>query len=145
MTDQLIIEPEARLLVELGQERGVVYEEEIVGLMTALELFAKSDEAEQARKYGDIAKAVAEGVAGVRGIEATVVGSPSGIPLGRLKFTDAKDEDYMIRIDRFMKSKDPPVYLDDHLMDEMVMQVNPFNLTNDDVPVIVERLKEAVR
>ena len=30
MTDQLVIEPEARLLVELGQERGVVYEEEIL-------------------------------------------------------------------------------------------------------------------
>ena len=31
MTDQLIIEPEARLLVELGQERGVVYEDELAG------------------------------------------------------------------------------------------------------------------
>ena len=32
MTDQLIIEPEARLLVELGQERGVLYEDELMGL-----------------------------------------------------------------------------------------------------------------
>ena len=38
MSDQLIIEPEARLLVELGQERGVVYEEEIVGLTHELDL-----------------------------------------------------------------------------------------------------------
>jgi RNA polymerase primary sigma factor len=38
MTDQLIIEPEARLLVELGQERGVVYEEEIAGLTHELAL-----------------------------------------------------------------------------------------------------------
>src|SRR5437867_2882266 len=38
MTDQLIIEPEARLLVELGQERGVVYEEELTGLAHELSL-----------------------------------------------------------------------------------------------------------
>ena len=38
MTDQLVIEPEARLLVELGQERGVVYEEEILGLTQELDL-----------------------------------------------------------------------------------------------------------
>src|SRR4029079_13387161 len=38
MTDQLIIEPEARLLVELGQERGVVYEDELMGLSQELDL-----------------------------------------------------------------------------------------------------------
>ncbi len=38
MTDQLVIEPEARLLVELGQERGVVYEEEILGLTQEIDL-----------------------------------------------------------------------------------------------------------
>ena len=31
MTEQQIIEPEARLLVELGQERGVLYEDEMAG------------------------------------------------------------------------------------------------------------------
>src|SRR4029078_10192254 len=40
MTDQLIIEPEARLLVELGQERGVVYEDELMGLSQELDLDA---------------------------------------------------------------------------------------------------------
>ena len=38
MTDQLIIEPEARLIVELGQERGVVYEDELAGLSLELDL-----------------------------------------------------------------------------------------------------------
>src|SRR6476646_8300957 len=38
MSDQLIVEPEARLLVELGQERGVVYEAEIAGLTHELAL-----------------------------------------------------------------------------------------------------------
>ena len=39
MSDQLIVEPEARLLVELGQERGVVATREgIVGLTHELDL-----------------------------------------------------------------------------------------------------------
>src|SRR5918912_3148637 len=47
MTDQLIIEPEARLLVELGQERGVVYEDELSGL--ALELDLDADDVQALR------------------------------------------------------------------------------------------------
>ena len=40
MSDQLVIEPEARLLVELGQERGVLYEDELAGLAQDLDLDA---------------------------------------------------------------------------------------------------------
>ena len=47
MTDQLVIEPEARLLVELGQERGLVYEDELQGL--ALELDLEADDVQALR------------------------------------------------------------------------------------------------
>jgi RNA polymerase primary sigma factor len=47
MTDQLVIEPEARLLVELGQERGLVYEDELAGL--ALELDLEADDVQALR------------------------------------------------------------------------------------------------
>src|SRR4051812_8553121 len=40
MTDQVVIEPEARLLVELGQERGVLYEDELLGLAQEIDLDA---------------------------------------------------------------------------------------------------------
>src|SRR6188472_970542 len=40
MTEQVVIEPEARLLVELGQERGVVYEDELMGLSQEIDLDA---------------------------------------------------------------------------------------------------------
>ena len=39
MTDQVVIEPEARLLVELGQERGVLYEDELLGLAQEIDLY----------------------------------------------------------------------------------------------------------
>ena len=38
MTEQQIIEPEARLLVELGQERGVLYEDELAALALEIDL-----------------------------------------------------------------------------------------------------------
>src|SRR5438067_3118786 len=38
MTDQVIVEPEARLLIELGQERGLVYEDELAALTIELDL-----------------------------------------------------------------------------------------------------------
>ena len=47
MADGLIAEPEIRLLVELGQERGVVYEDELNGL--ALELGLDLDETQALR------------------------------------------------------------------------------------------------
>src|SRR5256714_4359754 len=38
MTDQLIIEPEARLLVERDRERGVLYEDELAALAQEIDL-----------------------------------------------------------------------------------------------------------
>lgn len=120
--------------------------EEIVGLLTALELFANKDEEGERRQYEDRVRAVVEGLKGVEGVEATLVPSSaaSPTPLARLRFTSSKDQGYMIRVDNYLKSKDPPVYLDDGRFDDMILQVNPFNLTDGDVPTIVGRVKQAI-
>lgn len=119
--------------------------EEIVGLMTALELYASRDEAAELARLEDKARAVVDGLRDSQGVEASLVNSSSGgIPLARIKFTRAESEEDMLTIDRFMKSKDPPVYLEDSLIEEMVFQVNPFNLTDADVRTIVTRVREAV-
>ncbi len=119
--------------------------EEIVGLLTALELFANADEEQARSQLERKARAVVEGLKGVEGVEPSLAASPSGsIPLARVLFTRAHGQDYMTRIDRHLKSKDPPVYLDDGRLEEMTLQVNPFNLSDEDVSIIVQRVKEAV-
>jgi len=119
--------------------------EEIVGLTTALELFANRDEMAERRGLEKKAQAVVDGLKGVEGIETSIVVSSSGaIPLARIRFIKASGLDYMVEIDRRMKSKDPPVYLDDGQLEEMTLQVNPFNLTDGDVTTIVGRVKEAI-
>ncbi len=119
--------------------------EEIVGLLTALDIYAQGDEKAEIKRLGDVARAVVTGLAGVDGVEASVAHSRSGgIPLARVHFTRARVPEDMFRIDRFMKSKDPPVYLEDSYVEDMVFQVNPFNLNGEDVDTIVARVKEAV-
>ncbi len=119
--------------------------EEIVGLVTALELYAAKDEPAELARFEEKALAVVDGLRGVRGVEASLAGSrPGGIPLARIRFTNAKSVDDMLRIDSFMKAKDPPVYLEDSLIEDMVFQVNPFNLTDGDIRTIVARVREAV-
>jgi L-seryl-tRNA(Ser) seleniumtransferase len=119
--------------------------EEIVGLITALELYAQKDEAEERRQYESKVRAVVEGLKGVEGIDASLLPSSatSPTPMAQVLFTAARGQEYMTRIDRYLKSKDPPVYLDDSRVDDMIFQVNPFNLKEEDVHTIIGRIKEA--
>lgn len=118
--------------------------EEIVGLITALEIFAQADETGELKRLESISRAVVEGLKGTPGIEAGLVGSASGITMARIRFSRADSEAYLVRVDRYLKSKDPPIYLDDSHLEEMTLQVNPSDLRPEDAGTIVERVKEAV-
>lgn len=48
----------------------------------------------------------------------------------------------MVAIDTKLKERNPPIYLEASRIDEKILQVNPFNLKNEDSDLIVNRIKE---
>jgi L-seryl-tRNA(Ser) seleniumtransferase len=119
--------------------------EEIVGLITALRIFASKDHEQESRMFESMTKEIADRLGSVPGICAKnlSVTETRPIPLTEVKFLNAKDVGELLRIEMKIRSKNPPVYLSTSRVEEMVLQVNPFNLQDDDIDIIVQRIREA--
>jgi len=120
--------------------------EEIVGLITALKLYASQDPKTEMEKYENICELISEGLSNTSGVRATylAVTDLRTVPCVEIQFLNARDTKDMIRIDAKMKEKNPPVYLETSGMEEKILQVNPFNLNDEDASLIVNRIKEIV-
>ena len=116
-----------------------------MGLITALKLFASRDEQGELRAYAARVQHIVDGLKGADGLEARVISaSPDSrpIPLAEIRFLREGGFPFMVKVDRYLRSKRPPIYLDDSRMDEMILQVNPFNLRDEDLDTIVHRVRE---
>jgi len=130
-----------------GIGRGYkVSKEEIVGLITALELYCHSDQAEEMKRLETMAKYIVEALGNVDGIIATFLPKTDTrpMPLAELKFLGHNEPNFITRLENYLRSQSPPIYLDDKRFDEMILQVNPFNLQDNELDIIVRRIKEAL-
>jgi L-seryl-tRNA(Ser) seleniumtransferase len=118
--------------------------EEIVGLITALRLYVNKDHRKEMEDFESKVCCIADALKNVDGIKATYLPATDKrpLPLVEIEFTSVHDLDTMVNIDKSLKSGDPPIYLEDSRIDESILQVNPFNLSNEDLEVIVRRVKQ---
>ena len=118
--------------------------EEIVGLITALKLYASQDHKKEMEEYETMCKTIVEGLKNVPKIRATYLSATElrSIPLVEIQFLNASSLKDMVAIDTKLKERNPPIYLEASRIDEKILQVNPFNLKNEDSDLIVNRIKE---
>lgn len=130
-----------------GIGRGFkVGKEEIVGLLEALRLFVAADhdtelklqEERLGRLLGLLKDAKSTRAQYLPPSQARVS------PLTEIRFLDAISLPDMVRIVEKLRGARPPVYLDESRL-EIVLQVNPFNLRQEDLSVIANRIREAVQ
>jgi hypothetical protein len=50
----------------------------------------------------------------------------------------------MIQVVRKLREKSPPIYLDETRLEESILEVNPYNLSEDDLEEIAERIRSIV-
>jgi D-glucosaminate-6-phosphate ammonia-lyase len=128
-----------------GIGRGLkVGKEEIVGLITALKLYASQDHKKEMEEYETMCKTIVEGLKNVPKIGATYLSATDlrSIPLVEIQFLNASSLKDMVAIDMKLKERNPPIYLEASRIDEKILQVNPFNLKKEDSHLIVNRIKE---
>jgi len=120
--------------------------EEIVGLITALKLFAKTDHKEETIRFEWICKEIVESLQYVSELSATLlpVNESRSIPLVEIRFLSLEDSREMIKLDAELRENSPPIYLDTSRISEKVFQVNPFNLKIEHADLIAKRLNEIV-
>lgn len=124
--------------------RGMkVAKEEIVGLLQALRLFVAEDEDEENERYARMMRQVVDAFVEVPGLRVSLEHDEYDYlsPHAVIRFTKdwrgaTRDEIY-----RAMAAGDPPVYLHD-IFNPDELAVNPFNLDDEELSIVIERLRE---
>ena len=126
--------------------RGMkVAKEEIVGLVTALGVFLDQDEEAENRRYREMSQTVVDALIEVPGITPTVKHDSRDylIPIAVAKLNGDWDGPSRDRILELALEGDPPVYLF-HLGELDEFGVDPMNIDDDELPVVIERLREVL-
>ena len=124
--------------------RGMkVAKEEIVGLLRAIQIFMNEDEDAETARYRRMAQQVVDALAEAPGLRVTLEHDEHNylIPHAVMRFTKewrgpSRNEVYQAMIDG-----DPPVYLHD-IFDPDELAVDPFNLDDEELSIVIRRLGE---
>ena len=120
-----------------------VSKEEIVGLVTALELFVKEDEDEETRRYTRMVQRVVDALSEVPGLDVSMVHDEYDylIPHALMRFTRGWSGPSRDDVVLAMERGDPPIYLHQHgTPDELA--VDPLNVLDDEIDVLIGRLRQ---
>ena len=126
--------------------RGMkVAKEEIIGLVESLQIFVDEDEDAENRRFREMCQQVVDSLIEAPGLEVSVEHDEWDYltPIAVMRFTrdwrgPSRDE-----VDAAMAAGDPPIYLHNiHNPDELA--VDPFNLDERELEVIIRRLREVL-
>jgi len=127
-----------------GIGRGFkVGKEEIVGLVTALKIFARENEAENIRVMERRSERIAELLKNIEGIRVRHY-APSksrALPHVEIHFPKIEESADMIQVVEKLREKSPPIYLDETRLEESILEINPYNLSEEDIEEIAERIR----
>ena len=120
-----------------------VAKEEIVGLVEALEIFVNEDEMEQTRRYRSMVEQVVQACGNLSGLRVSLEHDEHDflLPTAVLRFTSDWRGRSRNDIYEALVGGDPPIYLQEHGPSDQ-LGVDPFNVTDDQLDLLVSRLRE---
>jgi D-glucosaminate-6-phosphate ammonia-lyase len=127
-----------------GIGRGFkVGKEEIAGLLTALRIFADENEEENIRAMEKKSEKLYETLNSVQGIRVKHFPASKLRPLPHVEifFSGISEPADMIHIIKKLREDSPPIYLDETRVEESVLEINPYNLSEDDIAEITRRIR----
>ena len=122
-----------------------VAKEEILGLVTALEMFVAEDEAAEMAFYRSLAQRVVDGLVEIPGLRITLQhdGVDYLIPTAVLHLGGDWPGPPAQQVAAALQQGDPPIYLQQLGPPEELM-VDPLNLTEAETVIVIRRLREAL-
>ena len=120
-----------------------VGKEEVVGLLAALDLFAAEGVASDTARWTSLARRLSARLNAVDGLDATFVADSyrPGIPGVRLRFA-ADPVRRAAALTRFLRDRDPPVFLDQERLDDGDLGITTICLRDEDVDAIVAAVSD---
>ncbi len=122
-----------------------VAKEEIVGLVTALSMFVEEDEAAEMAWYRSMAQRVVDSLIEVPGLNITLEhdGIDYLLPNAVLHLGGDWSGPSAPEVAAALQQGDPPIYLQQLRAPDELM-VDPLNVTEDEIDIIIRRLREAL-
>ena len=120
--------------------------EEIVGLLTALQIFATQSQEERIEQMKSVAKYVADSFQGHGTMTARYL-DPSvdnPLPSTEIVFRSVGGPAFMFDLILRLKAASPPIYFNETYLDKMMLVVNPSTLTMSQAEELVHGLKALV-
>ena len=126
--------------------RGMkVAKEEIIGLITSLEIFANEDEEAEMKRYTEMSQSVVDALIEVPGLRISVEhdGFDHLIPAARIKFTMDWNGPSREQVMDTLAQGDPPIFLQS-IGDPDDLTFDPFNVSDQELEIVIRRLREAL-
>ena len=122
-----------------------VAKEEIVGLVTALSMFVEEDEAAEMARYRSLAQHVVDSLIEVPGLNISLEhdGIDYLIPNAVLRLGGDWSGPSAPQVGAALQQGDPPIYLQQLRAPDELM-VDPLNVNEDEIDIIIRRLREAL-
>ena len=122
-----------------------VAKEEIVGLVTALSMFVEEDEEAEMARYREMAQRVVDSLIEVPGLNITLEhdGIDYLLPNAVLRLGGDWSGPSAQQVAAALQQGDPPIYLQQLRAPDELM-VDPLNVTEDEIDIIIRRLREAL-
>ena len=126
----------------LGRSMKVA-KEEIIGLVTALRVFDREDEAAETARYLKMAQQVVDALIEVPGLRVSAQHDPINylVPTALIEFTPAWNGPSRDDVLRAMAAGDPAIHLH-QLGDPDDLGVDPINLDEEELETVIARLRE---
>ncbi len=124
--------------------RGMkVAKEEIIGLVSALQIFVEEDEDAENERYTQMCQQAVDAFIEVPGLEASVEHDPYNylIPHAVMRLTDEWNGRSRDDIWNSLTEGDPAIYLH-NVGDPDSLVIDPFNLSEEELGIVIERLNQ---
>ena len=124
--------------------RGMkVAKEEIIGLLTALQIFVEEDEEAENRRYTEMSQSVLDALVEIPGLGVTVEHDEYDylVPMAVLELGKDWNGPSPAELQEALKAGDPPIYLGAHGNPDK-LEVNPTNLDDQELEMVIRRLRE---
>ena len=125
--------------------RGMkVSKEEIIGFVTALELFVQEDEEAEMDHFREKAQKLVDAFIEIPGLRATVEHDDYDFltPNTVIRFDRDWQGPSKTHIMGALEEGDPPIYLQGTFLPDDMVAVDPFNVDEDEMAVLIRRLRE---
>ena len=124
--------------------RGMkVAKEEIIGLVSALQIFVEEDEDAENERYTQMCQQAVDAFIEVPGLDASVEHDPYNylIPHAVMRLTDEWNGRSRDEIWNSLTEGDPAIYLH-NVGDPDSLVIDPFNLSEEELGIVIERLHQ---